>query len=129
MADNLTTQSATPATIPATTVIATIDASGSDGHVQRVSIGGGETCTGTTVAASATSVQLLAATATRLGATLFNDSGTATVYVKFGTTASATDFVVRMAPGAYYEVPVNYRGRIDGIWTAASGSMRIGEIV
>lgn len=129
MADNLTTQSATPATIPASTVVATIDASGSDGHVQRVSVGGGETCTGTSVAASVTTVQLLAATATRLGATLFNDSGTATAYVKFGTTASTTDFVVKMSPGAYFEVPVNYRGRIDAIWTVASGSMRIGEIV
>ena len=128
MADNLTTQSATPATVPASSVIATIDAAGSDGHVQRVSVGGGETCTGTSVAASATSVTLLSALATRLGATLFNDS-TAIAYVKFGTTASTTDFIVELGPNAYYEVPVNYRGRIDCIWSSATGSMRIGEIV
>lgn len=37
MADNLTTQSATPATIPASTVISTDDA-GADGHIQRVKL-------------------------------------------------------------------------------------------
>lgn len=127
MADNLVTQSATPATVPASTTIATIDAGGSDGHVQRVSVGGGETCTGTNVAASATSVQLLAASATRLAATLYNDS-VSVAYVKFGTTASATDFIVAMGAYSYFEVPANYRGRIDAIWVTASGSMRIGEI-
>ena len=126
MVDNLTTQSATPATIPASTLIATVDSAGADGHVQRVVNGGGETCTGTNVASSATTAQLLAAAATRLGATFFNDSNSA-CYIKCGTTASATDFVVKMGPGSFWELPYGYRGRIDAIWVTATGTMRIGE--
>lgn len=125
MADGLTTQSATPATVPASSVIATVDHV-TDGHIQRVLPGGANTCTGSNVSASATSTQLLASNADRLGATLFNDSN-AVCYVKLGTTASATDFIVKMGPGAYYEIPFGYRGRIDGIWTTATGTMRCGE--
>ena len=126
MADNLTTQSATPATIPASTLVATVDSAGSDGHVQRILNGGGETCTGSNVSASATSVTVLSSNTQRLGASLFNDSNSV-CYVKCGTTASATDFVVKMGPGSFWEVPFGYRGRIDGIWVTATGSMRVAE--
>lgn len=80
-----------------------------------------------TVAASASSVQLLASTVGRFGATIYNDS-TVNCLVKLGTTASATSFTVKMAPGTYYEVPFGYTGRIDGIWDSATGNARITEI-
>jgi hypothetical protein len=72
------------------------------------------------------SVTLLAANANRKGATIFNDSA-ATLYVKFGTTASATSFNATLGRREYLEV-ANYTGRIDGIWTAAAGAARITEL-
>lgn len=127
MADGLTTQT-TLATIPTATLIATIETA-ADGHIQRVVAGGGDTATVTAVGDSVTSVTLLAANADRLGATLYNDSN-ARCLVKFGATASASDFSIAMSPGGYYEVPVGHRGIIDGIWDAdAGGSMRVTEFV
>ena len=83
----------------------------------------------TAVADNAASVTLLAANANRLGASIENDSS-AVLYVKFGTTASATDYTVRMVQYAYYEVPFGYTGRIDGIWATdpADGAARITEL-
>jgi hypothetical protein len=84
------------------------------------------TPTQTSVAGSASSVQLLAASSRR-GATIFNDSA-ATLYLKLGTTASTTSFTVRMLANAYYEVPFGYMGQIDGIWSSATGNARITEL-
>ena len=83
----------------------------------------------TSVANSASSVTLLAANANRLGAMIFNQCPTKAVYVKFGTTASATDFTIYMLPNGYLEVPFGYTGRIDGIWEgSAPGFATITEI-
>lgn len=82
----------------------------------------------TRLTASATSQQALAANANRVGGTFVNDS-TATAYVKFGTTASATSYTYRMRPGSTMELPLPcYPGRIDIIWTAANGAMQITEM-
>lgn len=87
------------------------------------------TSTLSNVASSATSVSLLASTAGRRGAYFFNDS-TAILYVKFGTTASATSFTVKIQPDGFFEMPPKpvYTGAIDGIWSAANGSCRITEL-
>lgn len=90
------------------------------------------TATLSNVSASASSVTLLSANANRLGATITNDS-TADLYVKFGTTASATSFTVILdgvagVAKSYYEVPYNYTGRIDGIWASATGAARVTEL-
>lgn len=84
------------------------------------------------VASSASSVTLLAANAARKGATIVNDSS-AILFVKFGSTASATSFTVEMAArsataSSYYEVPFGYSGIITGIWASATGSARMTEI-
>jgi hypothetical protein len=83
----------------------------------------------TSVNDQATSVQLLASTAGRLGAMVFNDS-TEALYVKFGTTASVTSFTVKILAGGYFEFPQPvYTGRVDGIWAAdAAGAARITEV-
>lgn len=81
----------------------------------------------TSVAASATSVAVLALNAQRRGATIHNDS-TAILYLKLGATASATSFTIKMQPDSYYEVPAQYTGVIDGIWASATGSARVTEI-
>jgi hypothetical protein len=87
------------------------------------------TATLSNVASSATNVTLLASNAARLGATIYNDS-TQVLYVKFGTTASATSYVVQIAANGYYEVPgpAVYTGRIDGIWASANGNARVTEL-
>jgi hypothetical protein len=78
------------------------------------------TATVTSVGDSTSSVQLLASTVTRLGATVYNDSS-ALMYLKLGTTASATDFTVKLAQDDFYELPFGYYGRVDAIWAADSG--------
>lgn len=86
----------------------------------------------TSVAASASSVSLLAANNARKGATITNDSS-AVLYIKLGATASTTSYTVTLAgaagaPFSYYEVPFGYVGAIDGIWASATGNARITEI-
>jgi len=80
----------------------------------------------TSVAASASSVTLLSTNSGRLGATIYNDSQ-ATVYIKFGTTASTTSFNISLGKDEYAEINT-YTGRIDAIWTSATGSARITEL-
>lgn len=81
------------------------------------------------VASSASTLTLQASNASRRGWACFNDS-TQVLYVKFGATASATSYTVKMAAGAYYEMPTTplYTGIIDGIWASANGSARVTEL-
>jgi hypothetical protein len=83
--------------------------------------------TSSSVAASISSVTLLASNANRKGATIWNDS-TATLYVDLDGTASATDFTAQLSPGGYYELPFGYTGAISGIWSAANGNARVREL-
>lgn len=87
------------------------------------------TATLANVSDSATSVTLQAANANRLGWSCFNDS-TEALFVKFGATASATSFTVKVGAGAFYEMPVPiFTGLIDGIWNADStGAARLTEL-
>jgi hypothetical protein len=92
-----------------------------------VSAAGNATATLSNVAASATSVTLLASNTARKGGTIWNDS-TAILYVKLGSTAAATSCTVKMAADSYYEVPFNYNGIITGIWASATGNARVTEV-
>jgi hypothetical protein len=85
--------------------------------------------TGTTsaVASSASSVTLLSATAGRKKFVIYNDS-TQILYVKYGTTASATDFTWYVGPGMTLEDEL-YTGRVDGIWASANGNARCTSVV
>lgn len=87
------------------------------------------TATVTSVNSANTTTQLLAANASRKGATFYNDS-TAILYLKFGTTASSSSYTVQMAAASYYEIPPGsiYTGRIDGIWASANGAVRVTEL-
>ena len=87
------------------------------------------TATLSNVADQASNVQLIALNAARLGAMIFNDS-TESLFVKFGSAASATSFTVKILAGGYFEFPQPvYTGRVDGVWANdASGSARITEL-
>lgn len=81
----------------------------------------------TSVNDTASSTTLLSSNSSRRGFRLQNDS-TQTAYVKYGTTATTSDYTVQLLPGAYLEEE-NYTGRVDCIWAAdASGAMKITEL-
>lgn len=83
----------------------------------------------TSVTASASNGTLLAANADRIGVLMHNNS-TATLYFKYGATASiaAGGYSVAMGPGSYWEMPQPIDpGQIDGIWSAANGYVNITE--
>ncbi len=88
------------------------------------------TSTVSAVASSATSGQIVAASASRLGLSLYNSDAN-DCYVKFGTTATTSDFTVKIPSGGFYEMPTDmiYIGRIDAIWSAdGSGSLHVTEL-
>jgi hypothetical protein len=81
----------------------------------------------TSVAAAVADTSLLAVNTARMGAAVYNDS-TAVLYLKLGTGASTTSFTARLVPNAYYEVPFNYTGAVNGYWSSATGNARITEV-
>lgn len=82
----------------------------------------------TNVPASATAVTLLAANSGAIARTIMNDSTSATLYVKLGTGASATNYTVALVAGAYYELPQPvYTGAVTGIWATATGFANVTE--
>lgn len=105
-------------------IVAEVNAAG------QLAVSSAPAATGTStlanVAAATSSTTLLAANAARLGATIWNDS-TSVLYVKKGSTASATSCNVKLVADAYYEVPFNYTGIITGVWVAANGAARVSE--
>lgn len=65
-----------------------------------------------------------ASTSAMNGRCVYNDS-TAVMYLKFGTTASASSYTVQIAAGGYFEFPTPvYAGQCDGIWASANGNAR-----
>lgn len=97
------------------------------GDVDVLSMPTSGTATLSNVSGSASSVTLLSSNISRKGATIWNNS-TAILYVKFGSTASATSCTVKMVADAYYEVPFGYTGIITGIWASATGNARVTEL-
>lgn len=86
------------------------------------------TPTVTSVQGTNVTVALIAANASRKGLTVYNDS-TATLYARYGTANAAVGtYSLQLAPQAYYEVPFNYTGAIQGVWSANNGSAMVTEI-
>lgn len=82
----------------------------------------------TRVATANTSHQLVASNAARKGLIFYNDS-TSQQFIKFGTTASQTDFTLRMSTQDYYELPQPvYSGRIDVLGTNSNGAIQVTEL-
>lgn len=85
------------------------------------------TATLTNISGSASSVTLVAANTSRRWLTCVNDSS-ATLYLKFGTTASTTSFSYKMSPNTTFEMGAPWSGIITGIWDSATGSARCTEL-
>jgi hypothetical protein len=97
--------------------------------IGTVGITAATTDTPANVSASASSVTLAAANASRKRLQVFNDSSAA-LYLKHGSGASATSFTVKVAAGGYYEMPQPvYPGIVTGIWDSATGAARVTEAV
>ena len=81
------------------------------------------------VAASATSVALFPASGGVAARAVYNDSASATLYLKYGETASATSYTVAIPAGGYFEFPrPAYDGLVHGIWSSATGAARTTEV-
>ena len=88
------------------------------------STGNASTATVTSVAASASSVQLRAANTARLGIVIANTGTLGTIYLLFGSgTASATNFTYSIPPlGSFTMSSPIYTGAIQGIWSTTTGA-------
>jgi hypothetical protein len=86
------------------------------------------TATLTNVNGAATTTSLLTANTSRKAVIMHNDS-TATLFLKYGATASVTSYTYKIAPDATWEMPSPlFAGALDGIWSAANGAVRITEL-
>jgi hypothetical protein len=85
------------------------------------------TRTVTRVAASTTVVTLAAANTTRTGLIVYNES-TSVLYLKFGATATTTDYTVQIPPSGYWwmDMPID-PVIITGIWTNTVGAAQVTE--
>ena len=93
-------------------------------HFQAV-IPRAATATESSVAASASSVEVLAANANRISATIRNDSS-AVMYLSMGGTASSSS-PIRLGSQDIYELSARYAGAISAIWESATGNARVLE--
>jgi hypothetical protein len=89
----------------------------------------GLTVTMSSKSSSTSSATMLASNSARKGATFYNDDANPLYLRTDGSAATASigGYTVKIASGAYYELPVGanggvYQGAITGIWSAAGSS-------
>ena len=96
--------------------------------------GGGQViaaeATRTAVAASVTPVTLAAANPARVGISVLNDSS-ATLYIGLGDADVTTSDATAILPGsmAYFEAPAGFVGRLSGVWSSATGTAHVTEMI
>ena len=80
------------------------------------------------ITSSLSSSVLLYSNDNRVKVMLYNHSSAA-LFLKFGDSASVSDFSVKLGSGSYYEtvMPI-HTGSVTGIWDAAGGSVKITEL-
>lgn len=84
----------------------------------------------TAVAATTSVVELGANRAARSAMTVFCEPGSAVMYLKFGTGASAADYSNQLAAGDYWESsPPKYTGPVTAVWAAATGRALVTEFL
>lgn len=82
---------------------------------------GASTTTVSSANASITNITILAANGLRKNA-IFYKEGSNIAYLKFGATASATSYTIKLSNNGYYEVPESYTGQIDVVFSTAAAS-------
>lgn len=78
------------------------------------------------IALSTTSVNILSSGTTAYSTIIWNDSA-AKLYLKYGTTASATSFTTIVQPNSGWID--NYGGRVDGILQTGTGTARVTRMI
>lgn len=98
------------------------------GEAYYTDLTGNGSSDGTLLADDSASVQVLPNNLNRTGFFLYNDSD-GTAYVRFGSTATTTDWHFKLGPDQMYEAPQPcYQLDVNVIWsTGASGCMRVAE--
>lgn len=87
------------------------------------------TATRTTVAASLTSVTVVAANPVRRGLVFFNNSD-ASVFLGLGSTATTTaDFTIEIPSHEGWTCPYNYDGPVQAVWLALTGALQVTELL
>jgi hypothetical protein len=89
-----------------------------------------DAATVTSVAASTSSQQLIAANVNRRGLTLHSTTSSAQAYVRIGSTAATTALgghSFDMLAGAYWIDDNGWTGAVQAIWTSATGGINITE--
>jgi hypothetical protein len=95
---------------------------------KKASGGGNSSATVTQVAAATSSTTLIASNSSRFAVNIVNDSS-ATLYLKFGTSASTTSYTVKLYTDDVYTVyGSEYTGIITGIWSSATGNAYVTEV-
>lgn len=74
--------------------------------------------------ASVTNYTLLATNSNRCLATFYKN-GSGICYLKLGAVASATSYTVQLKADSYYELPTDYTGRVDIIFSTAAAASNI----
>jgi hypothetical protein len=94
--------------------------------VQSARVGAGAAAI-TSVNDTASSTTLKTGNADRLALIIYNAS-TAVLYVKYGDTATTSDYTYQLGAGESYREEL-YTGRVDGIWASdASGAAKVTEL-
>ena len=82
----------------------------------------------TSVTSLNTVQSFVAENGSRVGLMVYNNSA-ANLYLAIDADATTTDFVLKLPPGALYEMPRGYyTGSVTGIWDTANGSAKVIEI-
>jgi hypothetical protein len=116
-----------PSNLTVTSTRLLVDGSGVTQPTSEVT---SSTGTITSVSGSASSVTILASNANRKNATFYNDSS-ATLYLALtSSAASTTAYTIQLPSNGYYELPIGkiYTGTITGIWSSATGAVRVTEL-
>ena len=74
--------------------------------------------------ASIVAATILAASATRLGWSIFNNSSTESLYILVGGVGpvTPTNFTAIIPPQSFYEDRYHFIGEVDGVWTSGAGN-------
>lgn len=81
----------------------------------------------TTITATTASQTLLASNANRLFASVYN-GGTRNAYIVLGASAaSTTNYSIVLLTGSYWEIPVDYTGQLNVIWSTTGAAALTGN--
>ena len=81
-----------------------------------------------TVTARSASTPLLLPSGRRSGFLIKNDSA-AVLFVRYGGTASPTDYSIDLQPGDKMTDELGYAGQVEGAWSFVDGQARITEVL